>query len=550
MTDDGDDGTFDAGQEIRDSIRGASVLSLAQTAPSDPDEDQVQPQPSDSELNQEVGVSLNLPFSSAFMGTSGARSKDNQYEIFRWDDLAVLQLKEMRKHDGQARALYRLITQPIRSALRNSSYAPADGDEGEAKFTELMFTLPKNAGGMKTPFTKVIAQMLMAVFDGFAPFELVYWKPKTGPLQKYFTLEKIAYRPAETITFLVDDHGEFDGLHQRAAFQGRTIDVSIDKENALYYAANEEENPFYGQSFFNSAFYHYDAKVKLYYIAHLAAQVRAVGTRIGKYPVGTGPKDKTAFITALKDFGAAQALSIPATYVVESWAPPGTFDVMPLIAHHNSQMSKSVLAPFFDESDGSKTALVDFSENNSGMFFLMLKTIMDEIESLINTELIPRFIDWNFDTGCYPEFKFGPFTDEQTKAINDAFTALSAAVGVTPEFMRELEKKMAEEMGLEVDYDAVDKREKAEAQQQVQMQQQQMMGGDPTDPTQSQNTPPPQGTPPASGDPYAQPPDGSVAASILAEIEADMKLELASSPVEESELLALIDAEMAALFGG
>lgn len=526
-----------------------AVLSLANSP--DPEGEQMQPRPADGELGQEMGVSLNLPFAVGFSGVSGARGgTGDKYEIFRWDDLAVLQLKEMRKHDGQARALYRLITQPIRAALRNSSFQPADGDEGEAHFVDQMFNLPTNAGGMKTPFSKVMAQMLLAVFDGFSPFELVYWKPEQGPLKDYFTLEKIAYRPAETVTFLVDKHGDFAGLRQRAVVLGETIDVEIQRTEAIYYAANEEENPFYGLSYFNSAFYHYDAKVKLYYIAHLAAQVRAVGARVGKYPVGTGPKDRQLFYKALKDFGAATAMMVSEKYEIESWAPPGTFDIMPLIAHHNSQMSKSVLAQFFDESDGSKTALVDFSENNSGMFFLMLQTIMDEIEALINNEIIPKFIDWNFDTGCYPEFKFGPFTDEQQKAIHDAFNALCVvpASGVTPEFMRALEKKMNDEMGLEVDYDAVDKREKEEAAQNALAVQQQFgpqQGGDPNDPAQSQDTPPPTIPP---GDPYAQPPAGSVAASILTAIEDEMRVELTWSK-EDEDALALVDAEMA-LFGG
>ncbi len=52
-------------------------------------------------------------------------------------------------------------------------------------------------------------------------------------------------------------------------FQGRTIDVKIPKNTALYFANEEAERPFYGVPMFEAAFYHYDKKVKLYYIAHL-----------------------------------------------------------------------------------------------------------------------------------------------------------------------------------------------------------------------------------------------------------------------------------------
>jgi hypothetical protein len=43
-----------------------------------------------------------------------------------------------------------------------------------------MFTLPVTGGGMTVPFGRIIAQMLMAVFDGFTAFEMVYWQPETG----------------------------------------------------------------------------------------------------------------------------------------------------------------------------------------------------------------------------------------------------------------------------------------------------------------------------------------------------------------------------------
>ena len=43
------------------------------------------------------------------------------------------------------------------------------------------------------------------------------------------------------------------------------------ERDALYFANDEAERPFYGVSMFESAFYHYDKKTKLYYIAHQRA---------------------------------------------------------------------------------------------------------------------------------------------------------------------------------------------------------------------------------------------------------------------------------------
>lgn len=792
MTDISSDGDGDL--LVAPPLPDPGLVSLATT------NDDIAPKPP---LDEELGVSMSMPFSvpSVVSGIGGGSSATAAQQLLRRSDISVKQLVEMRQKDGQARALYRLMVLPIRAALRQCTFTPADGGETEAEFIEKMLMLPPNSGGMTTMFTRVIAQLLMAIFDGFSAFELVYWVPVRGELKGKVTLKKIAYRPSDTVFFKVDKHGGFDGFFQRCfagdtevslldgttwridelaarldefwvyssskdgrvvpgkatarkvsdseplleveldnghrvrctlthpwrlldgsykrasglvsgdrllplyrrlvklsgsgreyeqvwhpieqrwewthsavfsdqqgqirggevvhhrdvnrfnnapsnlqrvtrkehadlhsrmgqigikaahawweteegrarraelssvpwgaqlrpegyapemkrrwesgvydakavwehpsgeaayhrrreitvvdvervfaelresgsprgardvaavlgcswdtvqarvreaghgswalyrkargderltvsgnhsvvavrsvapeavydievddhhnfalaagifvhntIFQGDPIDVTIDKENAFYYAANEEENPFYGVSYFSAAFYHYDKKVKLYYLAHLAAQHRAVGTRVGKIPKGADTREKAAFKKALTDFGLAQAMLVPDGYSVEELGKStAVFDFVALINHHDHAMSKSVLAPFFDK-DATGGALVDFSTQQDDMFLLMERAIMDEIAAAINTYLTPKFIDWNFGTGKYPLFQWGPFTDEQKAAIRSTFEKLAIAgtTNVTDEFMLELEKLMADELGLEIDYDEVE----------------------------------------------------------------------------------------------
>lgn len=414
-----------------------------------------------TDLGVEYGVSEVLPFTTPYKDGHSVEVLREQGEDY---GPSVRQLAAMRRTDGQARALYRLVTLPIRSALKNSSFVPAEGGEAEAEFIDQLFNLPPAGGGMTTPFHRVMAEILVAVFDGFAAFELVYWQPTTGPLKGKYTLKKISKRPSETITFLADAHGGFAGLRQRTSYQGRTIDVEIPENKAFYYTCQEEERKFYGISMFQSAFYHFDKKVKLYYIAHLAAQRAAVGTRKGVMPLNASDKDKKSFVRALAELGLAQYIALPGPdWDVENLKEGGTFDFLSYINHHNSQMSKSVLAGFFDENQGggkSDTSMVNFGEQSDAMFLLMLTSIMDEIASSINNYLIPRFIDWNFGSGLYPTFKWGTFTDEQKGAIRETFDKLAVAgqsLTATPDFVFALEKHMAEELGLELDYDQLQK---------------------------------------------------------------------------------------------
>ncbi len=411
----------------------------------------------------EVGVSAFLPFVTPYQ---------NAWEAWRDDQVTVRQLKAMRETDGQARALYRLITLPIRAALRTATYMPesqVDGGDDEATFIEQMLTLPASAGGMTVSFNAVIAQLLLAVFHGFSAFELVYWVPTRGPLKGKWTLKKIAARPPETLTFLLDDKSEFAGFRQRTIYQSRSVDVVIPPEHSFYYACNEEEKPFYGQSYFISAFHHWDKKFRLYTIAHIAAQRAAVGTRVGTMPKSPSRDEKDDFKKALSDLGVAQWMTIPDDYKVESLREAGTFDFLSYINHHNSQMSKSVLAAFFDDSQGTggDASLIDFGRQSDALFMMMLNTIMGEVEEVVNNKIIPRFIDWNFGTGKYPKFQFGSLTEEQKAAIVDIFKTLAVAgqsLTISPEFVHELEKEVADSIGLEIDWETVEAEQAEEKQ--------------------------------------------------------------------------------------
>ncbi len=429
-------------------------------------------------LGVEQGIDAQLPFAAPYNPVNDGTAKtinEELQEVLReqWEDSGpnVRQLVAMRRMDGQARALYRLLTLPIRSALTTSQFLPGDGDKGEADFINSVFNTPPESGGMTVTFHRFMSQMLQGLFDGFAAFEKVFWIPDHGPMQGKITLKKLAYRPSETVTFIADKSGGFAGIRQRAQIAGKSLDVFIPQDRSFYFAAQEEERKFYGVSYFESAFYHYDKKVKMYFIAHLAAQRTAVGTRVGTVPPNATLAARNEFLGSLRNLSAAQYMLMPEGFKVDVLKEAGSFDFLNYINHHNSQMSKSILAQFFDESQGSGpggSALVNFAQPGDDMFALMLRAIMDDVANQINHYIIPQLIDWNFPNGVYPEFTWGKLTDDQRQAIADTFDRLAAAgqqLTVTPEFMFALEKFSAEQMGLQIDYDAIEERKKQQAAQ-------------------------------------------------------------------------------------
>lgn len=429
------------------------------------------------EFDVETGVDSNLPFSTPYSpgndGTSRSDVDARLSEVVRNGYIvdegpSVRQLVTMRRMDGQARALYRLLTLPIRSALHSAAFIPADGGEKEAEFIEQVFLTSASNGGMTVTFQRFMSQVLQSLFDGFAAFEKVFWIPTSGPLQGKITLKKLAHRPSETVSFITDSEGSFAGIRQQAQQNGKTVDTFIPRDYTFYYASQEEERKFYGVSFFQSAFYHYDKKVKLYYTAHLAAQRAAVGTRVGTAPANASKASKESFSKMLANMSVAQWMMIPEGFKVDIIKEAGSFDFLDLINHHNSQMSKSLLANFFDSSQGSGSndgSLVNFAQPGDDMFVLMLRALMDDIANQINHYIIPQLIDFNFKGGKYPTFTWGKLTDEQRASISATFDKIVVAgeqVTLPKEFTRALEKQQADEMGLDIDWEAVEDREAEE----------------------------------------------------------------------------------------
>lgn len=411
------------------------------------------PKPRKKDLNLERGVTFSWPFSTMYHGL---------HEVWRKDKVKISQLEAMRRQDGHAHALYRLITLPIRSSLKTSTVLPINGVEGgqdEADFINMMLNLPPAAGGMVVPLNQMMAQMLLGVFHGFSAFELVYWVPKQGPLAGKVTLRKASYRPADTVHFLQNDQNEFAGWRQMAYVNNKYIDVELPAKDAMVYVCNAEEDPLYGVSMFQTAFYHFDKKKKLEFLAHLAAQKGAVGTRIGTMPPNPNKADVQNFIQGIKEFGMNQYMVMPIDYTVESLHENGNFDFLSLMEHHNHMMSESVLASFFDgnATGTSTTTINDFSAQDDTLFIQMLETIMDDLATVINTQLIPRFIDWNFGTQNYPTFRWGPFTDEQKDAIRNAFQQIAIApqTALAPEISQAIQLKWAEDSGLNIDSDSI-----------------------------------------------------------------------------------------------
>lgn len=470
----------------------------------------------------EMGSSL-LPYSSW-------SAYANSYEVRNAPIVSLDNLVQMRRRDGQARAIMQLVTLPLRYALQNGHWeAPLDDEaDDEVAFAEAVWSQPAATGGMTTPKNKLIAQMLLSVTDGFAGFEIVYRPPtklKNPILSDKITLQKLAYRDPRTVFVLTDDKGGYNGFRQRANTPKGVIDVQIPIKQSILFTAQGELNPYYGVSFFESAYPHFDAKRKLYYIAHLAAQFAAVPGRIGTVPEQATAAEIAEFKRALADFAFNTAMVKRASYVVEDFKGSANFDFIKLIDHHNTMMAKSVLAQFF--SDDKRTVLIENTKQDASadLFLLCMETVASDLAETLSAYLMPQLIDWNFGSGKYPRFVPGKLSDSTRDLIIDMFKtfAVASVMNATPELIREMEKRVARSLDINIDYDEIANMEQQQAEadlqaQKDQMQQQADLAKQQADGAAAQGAPAPGAAPPApkkqTGTQNAAPPGETVKLSM------------------------------------
>lgn len=374
-----------------------------------------------------------------------------QDEVLDRRDITLDQLIKMTKCDGQARGILNAIKYPIKMA--RPTIKEMDGGTQEVQFIRDNLLGTPAMGGMETSIQTVISRMALAVRDGYKIFEKV-WEPREGKIW----LKKLAYRSTLCTQFTYDSTGTIKGAKQHTSFQNKEYDIEWDKEKVAYFLYNAEENPYMGESDFYPVFYHYDKKHKLYAISHLAYQLNAIPIRIGKHPANLGKVEIEKFRAALASLGTTVTMTFPNTCEIDSFESGRRLtEFLSLIQHHDSMMSRVFLTQFINLGQEGRGGSFALSQDQSDLFLMSIMSLLFDIAEVFNTQVIPQLIDWNFGTKKYPKLVFTPFSDTIRTAIMDTFKTILAArfPQVTPELVLELEKKVAEELGLEIDYKKV-----------------------------------------------------------------------------------------------
>lgn len=370
----------------------------------------------------------------------------------RPDKLTIDNYLTMQDNDGTVRAITRLFSLPIESTP--IKILPGEGDKGERDFIETVFMGPQYNGGMSTPLPFIIADMTRAIFEGFRFYEKVPQIIKEGKYKGLIGWKKIAPRDANTIKLRADKNGGFFGAHQTATFGTKSVDVNIPPEKSLLFTFQRERHPLYGESILKTAWYHYDKKHKLYYLAHKKAEIDAVGLKILKLGKPFSETEVSKAEEAVDTIGVNSRVTLPSGFELEVDRSPSGYDVLRLIEHHDTQIALSTLTQAMQLGTKSKYNYPYGSGYNVQSSFVvqMLHSVMKNMEDTLNEWAVAPLIDWNFKSGNYPKIKLMPLKDKTEQFLISIFESLirKDSSYISPAFAMKLSNEVAQILGLEI----------------------------------------------------------------------------------------------------
>jgi hypothetical protein len=326
-------------------------------------------------------------------------------------------------HDDQLRALVSLKQAVItargwRLELRERTQAQRDC----AEF--LRFVLERQLEGT---FRQALRAILTSQVHGFSLTEKVYapvrWNGRT-----LWGLRHLKLRPAETITFETDVHGNLTGIVQQ---QGARR-VELPPARFVHHVNKPEVDPQYGESDLRECYRHWWSKDNILKFWNIYLERLAAGFVHGRVSGPLTPAERDELKQVLRNLSAQTSIITPASVDLNMVTAPSTDAFERAVAARDKAMAKALLVPnLLGLSEQGQVGSYSQSRTQLETFFFVLNSQAESLADTLNEQLFRELGRWNFGLEEPPRFLFDPLTDEQKREYARAWREAVMAGTVT-----------------------------------------------------------------------------------------------------------------------
>lgn len=363
-------------------------------------------QPPKPPVPGEIGDSAGMAMSGIIVNRDYNTKLTGTARIAKYD--------EMRLGDATVNATLLAIFLPILAARWRVD--PASESRFDTRIADFVSENIFN-NGTRT-WQETLNEILLYQIYGCMPFEDV-WEFRGDQVW----LKKLSSRWPDTI-YSWKLKGGADGICQRTV--NGEFEMPMDKLT-IFVNQKEGEN-WEGKSILRSAFKHWYSKDKLYLIDNIASERQGIGVPYAKFIGGVAnPSEEAKMEILLQNFRANEK-----GYMMykEGWEVgfidmkgTSTKNVLPMVQHHDRQISKNVLAQFIELGAGNVGSFA-LSTDQSKLFIQSLESVANYIKDVMNKYLIKKLVDFNFIVEKYPELMFDKIGTVDANALTTSIQRL------------------------------------------------------------------------------------------------------------------------------
>jgi hypothetical protein len=313
-----------------------------------------------------------------------------EYNPILLGDLGRRKYEQMRKSDGQIRAILRLIKTPVLAA--RWYIAPATDKRKDQKIADFVeFCLFR---GMTTSFPQLLTEVLTMLDFGFSAFEKV-WKIDDTPAGRKLIWQKLAQRHAlDTIRWDYDEQGGPLALIMNDPNAKASGETPIPIAKLLAFSFEREGGDYDGVSLLRSAYKHWYYKEQLYKVDAIQKERHGIGIPVITLPPGFTDQDKRLADEIGRNLRTNERAHIvlPPNWVIAMLKLEGQpVNALESIEYHDNLIAREILGQFLNS-----TTATSAQEQLQTLFLKSTRYIAETIRDVFNKYAFPELVMLNF----------------------------------------------------------------------------------------------------------------------------------------------------------